>query len=62
MENSRNVLLAPLQIPLHLLRILEALLHARSRLCKPSLCLCAQLFDLALLVVEFSGSGTLLAL
>jgi hypothetical protein len=50
------VLLAPLQIPLHLLDILESSLHSGARFRKTSLCFCAQLLNLALLVVEFAGS------
>lgn len=50
------MLLAPLQIPLHLLYILESSLHSGPRFRKTSLCFCAQLFNLALLVVKFAGS------
>lgn len=54
--NLRNVFLAPLQIPLHLLRILHAGLHAGAGLGEAGLGFCAELFDFALFVVELAGS------
>lgn len=50
------MLLAPLQIPLHFLDILESSLHSRARFRKTGLRLCAKLLNLALLVIKLPGS------
>jgi hypothetical protein len=56
MGNLRNVLLAPLQIALDFLRILETGCHSRTGFSQTSLSSCAQLLNLALLGVELAGS------
>jgi hypothetical protein len=59
MGNLRNVLLAPLQIALNLLRILETGCHSRPGFPQTSLSSRAQLLNFALLGVELAGSVNL---